>query len=386
VSPDATVTPPVQLERAAPAAAPPALRLVAAPPPRVVDVAMFYGERGGGIRSYIDAKAAWAVRSGAIEHHVVVPGRAERHIGARHELPSAPALLANGYRVPLGTRALRRTLAQIEPDIVVLHDPFWGPRGTAQAARAAGARVVAVHHGSAALDAASVQVDARVTVPALRAWMRRAAREADLVMAAVDTRADLRRGSDLPLRLGVDAAFRPQPGVARGDHVLCVGRLGREKGVLELLEAAARSRDPWPLRFAGAGPLEDLMRARANQLGIAHRVSIVPYVRDRARLARMYASAACVVMPGRHETFGLVALEAAASGARVVACSTAPSAAVVGALAVTFAPGDGGGLVYAIEQARAQPADHEAAARLASASTWESVFETEMRDLAGRLR
>ena len=54
---------------------------------------------------------------------------------------------------------------------------------------------------------------------------------------------------------------------------------------------------------------------------MAERVSVSPFVDDRVELAATYASANCVVMPGPFETFGLVALEAAASGARVVACS-----------------------------------------------------------------
>ncbi len=58
-------------------------------------------------------------------------------------------------------------------------------------------------------------------------------------------------------------------------------------------------------------------------------------------------------MPGEFETFGLVAFEAAGSGASVVACETAPSARVIGALGERFAPGDVDGLLAAIERARA---------------------------------
>jgi hypothetical protein len=53
--------------------------------------------------------------------------------------------------------------------------------------------------------------------------------------------------------------------VQRGDHVLYVGRLSREKGVLQLLDAAARSADPWPLRLVGSGPLEETLRRRAER-------------------------------------------------------------------------------------------------------------------------
>ena len=71
-------------------------------------------------------------------------------------------------------------------------------------------------------------------------------------------------------------------------------------------------------------------------------------------------------MPGAHETFGLVAFEAAASGARVVACATAPSARRLGALAHTFDPGDFVGLLAAIERARRAEPDRAAAAELAA--------------------
>jgi alpha-1,6-mannosyltransferase len=121
---------------------PAALRVVSAPRLRVADVALFYGERSGGIRTYIDAKAAWARASQAVEHHVIVPGRGgggavaasdgRAATGAgttpnRHELPSLRLAATNGYRIPIGLGALRATLRALRPDVVLLHDPFWGP-------------------------------------------------------------------------------------------------------------------------------------------------------------------------------------------------------------------------------------------------------------------
>ena len=131
----------------------------------------------------------------------------------------------------------------------------------------------------------------------------------------------------------------------------------REKGVLELLEAAARSEDPWPLRIVGSGPLEETLRTRARKLGLSARVSFRPHARDRVRLAHRYASARCVLMPGEHETFGLVALEAAACGTPVAACSTAPALHAIGALGHGFVPGDPDDLDRAIAAARAAVPD-----------------------------
>ncbi|MGH2919975.1 MAG: glycosyltransferase [Solirubrobacteraceae bacterium] len=350
-------------------------------PLRVADVALFYGERSGGIRTYLDAKVAWARATGAIDHHVIVPGHSERHADGRHELRSLRVAASNGYRLPLGAGALKTTLRALRPDVVLLHDPFWRPLGVTQAAHALGARVVAVHHGSIALDAAGLPGRDGLWRPLLRRWMHHTYREADAVMSAVDSLADCGRPATVELRFGLHPAFVPQPHVARGDHVLYVGRLGREKGVTELLHAAARSREPWRLVLVGGGPLEERFVRMAARLRIADRVELRPYVSDRAELARTYAAARVVVMPGAHETFGLVGFEAAACGAAVVTCATAPSAAHMRAHVHTYEPGDIDDLLAAIEAARSSEPDRRLAARLATRSTWAVAFEAETRAL-----
>jgi alpha-1,6-mannosyltransferase len=108
-------------------------------------------------------------------------------------------------------------------------------------------------------------------------------------------------------------------------------------------------------------------------------------VSDRQLLARLYREAACVVAPGPHETFGLAVLEAAASGARVVACSCTPAAHAAGPIVGTFRPKDPPDMIRAIESALAAPADAAAAASLAAAMSWERVFAQELADLE-RLR
>ncbi|MBE2320095.1 glycosyltransferase [Solirubrobacter sp. CPCC 204708] len=357
------------------------LRLVEPGRHRVVDVALFYGERSGGIRTYLNAKVAYAQRTGAFEHRLVVPGTQRDVSGPTCALPSVRVAPNNGYRWPLGIRPLADLLVELEPDFVLLHDPFWAPRAAVTAARSVGARVVMVHHGSLDLDVNAIPGPNRLYRPALGAWMRRAYGHVDAVMAACDPLGDTGREATLPLRFGLDPAFFPSGGTERGDHVLYAGRLSREKGVFELLEAAARSSEPWPLWLMGTGTAENAIAARARKLGVADRVRMVGYESDREALARAYESARCVVMPGELETFGLVAFEAAASGASVVACTSAPSARVVGPLAETFAPGDIEGLAAAIERARAGVPDRLAAARFASAHRWEHAFAAELADL-----
>jgi len=356
----------------------PALRALPRPPLRVVDVAVFYGERSGGIRTYLDAKAAYAARSGAFEHHLVVPGRRERHLPDRHELRSLPAAGAKGYRIPLGTAALKGTLRRLAPDIVLLHDPFWAGPGVAETARRAGAVVVAVHHSSVTLASEGLPGQASWWRPLLRPRFRATYGAADEVMSVVDTRPDSGRAPSLALRLGVDSAFRPRPDVRRGDHVLCVGRISREKRVSELLEAAALSEEPWPLVLAGSGPAESAVRRQVKRLGLTERVSVRPHVTDRDGLARAYSAARCAVMPGPFETFGLIALEAAATGTPVAACVTAPATRAAAGLAHPFLPGDPAEMLRAIESARRAGDDPRAGAELAERHSWERALSQEL--------
>ncbi len=200
-------------------------------------------------------------------------------------------------------------------------------------------------------------------------------------MSVVDTEIDVQRPATLRLRLGIEPAFHPRPELARSDHVLYVGRLSREKGLRQLLEAAAASTEPWPLVLLGTGPMGDALRERARQLGLGSRVTFDAYVRDRAELADRFAAARCAVLPGARETFGLAALEAAACATPVVTAEPTPSAALLDGRVDTFRPGDSTDLLRAIERARRRIPDAPGAARLAARHTWEQIFTEELSDL-----
>jgi glycosyltransferase involved in cell wall biosynthesis/polysaccharide pyruvyl transferase WcaK-like protein/O-antigen/teichoic acid export membrane protein len=119
---------------------------------------------------------------------------------------------------------------------------------------------------------------------------------------------------------GVDpAAFAAE--AERGNDVVFVGRLETAHKGLDLLLQAwaiAASELTGQLVIAGRGPDEVRLRQLAGELGIAERVRFVGWVAG-AEKYRVLAGARLVVVPSRFETFGIIAVEALATGTPVLA-------------------------------------------------------------------
>ena len=133
---------------------------------------------------------------------------------------------------------------------------------------------------------------------------------------------------------GVDLAFfspgqrwaaRQAIGLGEQPVVLFVGRLQPLKGVDLAVEALARLDNEdavlvivgGPSGLEGEATLSDL-HARIAKYGLEQRVRLVP-PQPHHLLSTYYRAADAVVVPSRSESFGLVALEAAACGTPVVA-------------------------------------------------------------------
>jgi glycosyltransferase involved in cell wall biosynthesis len=135
------------------------------------------------------------------------------------------------------------------------------------------------------------------------------------------------------------------PSVTRAEadppYVLYAGRLSKEKGVLELVEAA----HGLPLVVAGDGPL----RGRVPQAR-----GVVPW----PELVRLLDEAAVVVCPSRREGFGMTCLEAMAHGKPVVASAVGGLLDLVvdGETGLLVPPGDRSALRGAIERLLADAA------------------------------
>jgi SAM-dependent methyltransferase len=148
-------------------------------------------------------------------------------------------------------------------------------------------------------------------------------------------------------------------------HVLYVGRLSEEKGVLELIEAT----EGIPRVIVGDGPLRDLV---PDAVGFVPPRELGPY----------YERAAVVACPSRREGYGVAAREAMAHGRPVVASAVGGLVDAVedGATGLLVPPRDPRALRAAIERLLADPAARDrlgkAARRRAEEQfSWEAATE-----------
>ncbi|WP_284977720.1 glycosyltransferase family 4 protein [Arthrobacter sp. fls2-241-R2A-200] len=119
---------------------------------------------------------------------------------------------------------------------------------------------------------------------------------------------------------GVDpAAWNPEPHL--GQDILCIGRIEFTGKGLDLLIAAwarSESRVQGKLLIAGTGPDEAKLRAAIADADLTDRVELLGWLSGEAKFKALSA-ARLVVLPSRQETFGLVAIEALATGTPVIA-------------------------------------------------------------------
>lgn len=163
---------------------------------------------------------------------------------------------------------------------------------------------------------------------------------------------------------GVDIPVAPRRD-ARGHFVLYAGRLSPEKGIAELMEAAAGL----PLVVVGDGPLRSLA---PRTLGF------LPH----DRLQQLYARAAVVVLPSRQEGLPVSLLEAMAHGCPIVATSVGgiPQLIEHGHSGLLVPPRDPAALRTAIEALLADPElgrrmGNAARARVEALCSWERITD-----------
>lgn len=320
---------------------------------RVVIVSPYALDVAGGVQGHVRALAG-ALRRAGDDVLVIGPSRDGRRLADPRGDPSGgprplagplrvvgatTSVPANGSRAPvaLGPRAaarLRRTLRSAAPDVVHVHEPLVPVLGPAAMLAGVGA-LVATFHASAD-GGALPRLYRSVRGPGRRIVGRADALTAvSPVAAAFHTHAlGLDPATLTVVPNGVDVArFAPRGGSwdrsgsdrRRGEEVLVfLGRLEHRKGADVAVRAFLRLAEDRPglrLRVLGDGPLRPVLerlRAAAPP-GVAARLDLAGRV-EPAALPQELADAEVAVLPARGgESFGMVLLEAMASGLAIVA-------------------------------------------------------------------
>ena len=155
--------------------------------------------------------------------------------------------------------------------------------------------------------------------------VRRGLRRARLVLAQNDESASRLRSlaPEIIVRpnASVDVAAllaaRNAAGQAREQTAVVAGRLLPLKGVSLAIRAIALLPD-WKLEVIGAGPEERRLRRLAGALGIAERVTFIPWLAQQILWQRMAESSA-VLVPSIRDAASMILAEATSLGIPVVA-------------------------------------------------------------------
>jgi alpha-1,6-mannosyltransferase len=330
-------------------------------PLTVLDITKWYGERSGGVRTYLDAKQQYVAGRREFRHVLVIPGeRDELSVQdniRRYRIRGPHIPTQRQYRFLLAPRTLRRIVEREQPDVIEVGSPIFVPWLTRIAARGRKIPLVGFYHTN--IRASLTPVLGPFAAATSDYYVRMLDRLfATTFVASETSEAELRRAGATRLTrvpLGVDLElFHPRQR-ARRQHmralfglpldapiVSYLGRIAPEKdlGVVIAAWRLIEARTDATLVVMGDGPLQRELRAQSAGL----RVRWLPFEANRERVAGLLAASDVYVSPGPSETFGLSAVEA-------MACATPVVAADRGSVAEHVRRSDGG-LLFESGQAR----------------------------------
>ncbi len=305
----------------------------------LTDITIFWTPTCGGVRTYLEAKQRWLATKTGIRSSLLVPGPAEGvHLNV-YTLPAPRLPLGKGYRFPLRRSSWVRRLVTLGPDIIEAGDPYVLPWAALEAGERLGVPVVGFYHSD---------LQRLVTARAghwsnrwLDSYILRLYSRFDRVLAPSRVMADKLRRLGVPADrihvqpLGVDSslfhpdrrdqALRRRLGIDHHVRLLVfAGRGSREKHIPLLLKVMTELGPDFHLHLVGSSMPRRLPDNVSRSNGFV----------DPLRLSRILASSDALLHGGDSETFGLVVLEAMASGIPVVGVNA-------GAVAELVVPGTG---------------------------------------------
>ncbi|GHB02011.1 glycosyltransferase family 4 protein [Modicisalibacter luteus] len=287
----------------------------------IADVTMFHAPTSGGVRTYLQAKHRRLAQLPGVQASLLVPGAEAMQLGNLHTLPAMHLPFGQGYRFPLHRRRWAQALTRLRPDLIEAGDPYMTAWSALDAGQHLGVPVIGFYHS----DLPRLMGD-RLGPGVARRLERYVAdlySRFDRVLAPCRSMAERLGQWGVPnvhlQPLGVDLdTFHPRRrdpllrdmlGLSPNTRLLVfAGRNSREKNIPELLATAQRLGSRYHLLIMGP----HMPRRVPDNVTVFNRYC------DSDEVARWFASADALVHAGTRETFGLVALEAMASGLPVV--------------------------------------------------------------------
>lgn len=311
---------------------------------KIVDVAEFYAERGGGVKTYIHQKLE-AGRARGHEIVVIAPGpenKEERRNGGRIVWLKGPPFVLDPRYYLLRTRARVHAAIDAEaPDVVEGSSPWRGGRYVA-AWRGPAVKSFIFHQDPVAvypetlLGGAIGFDNVNKLFSPYWSFLRRLSREYDTTVVSGAWLGNKLRSfgfsNPTPVPFGIEkqafspsfrsekvrAALLEKCGVPPDAPLLVsVSRFHPEKRLGTLMRAVREVAADQPVGWVifGGGPFERTVRYSAARTPGTY---VAGYTEDRHELATALASADLFLHGSAAETFGLVVAEAICSGLPVV--------------------------------------------------------------------
>lgn len=312
---------------------------------KVLDLAEFFSERGGGVRAYLTQLLREGTKRGH-ELTVIAPGPRDETVslegGTLHRVRGPALPYDPTYHALYRLDRVRALIEATRPDVLQASSPYvagWYARSVKHIPL----KVLVVHsdfvdtYARAVLQPRLGRAWADRALAAPWSLVRRLASGFDRTVVAGEWLADKLRGHEIPrvvcVPFGIESGrFSPSNhdpavrarflGALAGNPdarlVAVVGRIAVEKRVgfvFDALAAVSRER-PVAVMVLGDGPERARVEARAKRLGLC--ATFTGFITDREAYARTLASADALVHGCPHETFGFSVAEALASGVPVV--------------------------------------------------------------------
>jgi alpha-1,6-mannosyltransferase len=288
----------------------------------LVDITMFYAAEGGGVSTYLNAKADWLARRSRVRHTILSPNLSgDDQTPALVRIPGFSLPGINGYRMPLSVATAARLLRAVRPDLIEAGDAGHCAWAALRMQQRLGIPAVAFYHSD--LPRLVAHRFGNLPMHLAHKYLAQLYRQFDIVLAPSRLMVQQLAGMGVPdavhQPLGIDSTlFHPRQ---RLDNLrtqlklpletrllVYAGRFTAEKKLDVLIEAVRKLGRPYHLVLIGGGA----------ELPRDPQITYIQFRRDQGQLARLLASCDMLVHPGDCETFGLIVLEAMACALPVV--------------------------------------------------------------------